>query len=147
MKFFLLVFTIGISSSGFSQTFFQQLVGDWAGEAFGGELHTTWKESAEGDYFGYGVFIDDGDTTYSEELRFFSVGKKQYLVAVPSDFDPFIFEAKSISDSEMLFENTNHQNPQKIWYKLLPDGQFYRKTEGIHKDGTPAVNEYFFKKH
>ena len=146
MKLYFILLCLFCCQIIFGQPFFENLIGHWKGEAFGGELHSSWAKGHNGTFAGEGLFIENGDTTYRENLLFFELYGKQLLVAIPQDFPPFIFEVKTISENEIYFENTNHRNPQKIWYRLQEDDTFYRKTEGEHKDGTPSINEYFFKK-
>lgn len=146
MKNFLLFFACLIFTAGQAQNLFQHLPGHWECDAFGGKLYTSWAAQYDGSYYGHGVFLDGADTTYRETLRLFQLEGKWLLLATPENNDPFIFEAKTMTANEVVFENKNYRNPKKVLYRLEPDGTFYRRTEGENADGTAATNEYFFKK-
>lgn len=146
MRYLFTLLACFIFSSGQAQEMFDQLVGGWETDAFGGKLHNYWQKDSNGGYAGIGIFLEGADTTYREHLRLFQLNDNWILVASPEGSAPFVFKMISRKKNEVVFENERFRNPENVLYRIKPDGTFFRRTQGKNEDGSPAQNEYFFKK-
>jgi hypothetical protein len=73
----------------------------------------------------------DNKITFEETLRIVEMsGEVFYIAKVSHNELPIAFKLTSCSDSTAVFENTNHDFPKKIVYKLSKDKEILNITVG-----------------
>ena len=95
----------------------EDLEGVWCFTEDGQTLCEEWLKIEYGDYIGKGFQIQNGDTTYNEELRIVKTdGKLTYsaLVYAQNDAQWINFELRTNVDDVMIFENETHDFPKQI---------------------------------
>ncbi len=110
---------------------FAWLAGCWAsvGREFGsGEW---WTAPAGGTLLGIARTVKDGKTVAWEyvQIRENEHGGVDY-VALPSGQEQAVFGLVSISDREVIFENPQHDFPQRVIYRLPKGGLLVGRIEG-----------------
>lgn len=102
------------------------------GEVGSGE---HWLPPAGGTMFGVGRTVKNGKTVDFEfvQLRTNADGKLVFI-AQPSGQKEATFVASSITDNSVTFENPQHDFPQKVIYRLQPEGRLVARIEGT-RDG------------
>lgn len=107
------------------------LSGCWAsvnGEAGSGE---QWMPPAGRSMFGMSRTVRDGATVAFEFMRIAEEESgKVVFVAAPSGQQPATFELLSLSDNEVIFENPDHDFPQRVLYRLMPGNLLTGRIEG-----------------
>ncbi len=111
------------------------LAGCWAsvdGEPGSGE---TWTAPAGGTLLGIGRTVKGGRTVAHEfqQIRETEPGRI-VLIALPSGQKEATFALVRLSDREVVFENLQHDFPQRVLYRLTGADQLLGRIEG-QRDG------------
>lgn len=116
-------------------------------ERNGGSRQTVeqWMKPAGGTMLGMSRTVANGRTVEYEQLLLHQVGDTIYYVATPSRQQQASFKLIQSSSSEAVFENPNHDFPQRIIYRLQPDGSLVARIEGKSK-GVERGIDFPFKK-
>jgi hypothetical protein len=107
------------------------LSGCWAG--VGGEIGSVeqWMTPAGGTMLGMSRTVRDSQTVAYEymQIRQSDDGRIEYT-AMPSGQAAATFAMIGLSESEVIFENLEHDFPQRIIYRLKQDGRLEASIEG-----------------
>jgi len=122
------------------------LSGCWAAanqEAGSGE---QWMPPAGGTMIGVSRSVRDGETVAFEFIRIVEQedGGLEFI-ASPSGQSTTSFFMLSLSDREVIFENPDHDFPQRIIYRLMSDEDLLGRIEGAI-DGTERAVDFPMKK-
>lgn len=115
---------------------FKILLGRWADESRKNDFHEFWKESENG-LTGTGVVLSNGDTVFIEHLAILErEGDWYYSAKIDSqnNGEPVYFKLQTKEDSLFVFENPDHDFPQKIVYDLQASGDLLITTSGYESD-------------
>lgn len=104
--------------------------GCWA--AIGGEPGSGeyWLMPAGGSMLGVNRTVRDNRTVAFEFLRIAETEDGLVLTASPSGQAVTDFALGALSDGQVTFENDRHDFPQRVSYRLLPDGVLLGRIEG-----------------
>jgi hypothetical protein len=120
--------------------------GCWAstgGERGSGE---QWTAPAGRSMLGMSRTVRDGATVAFEFLRITEdENGKVFLVALPSGQQSTTFALLSQSDNEAVFENPEHDFPQRVIYRLMPGNLLVGRIEGT-VNGTARNVDFPMKK-
>lgn len=107
------------------------LAGCWAAESGETGSGEQWMPPAGGTMLGVGRTVRNGRTVEHEFLQI-RVGPQGRLVyvALPSRQQEATFTATTVADDAVIFENPQHDFPQRISYRLLPGGKLAARIEG-----------------
>lgn len=101
------------------------LIGTWENKTSRGSLYETWIKTSTEALAGKSYILKEKDTTIFETIHL--VQEQSGLFYIPTVKIqnaglPVRFALKTISDSEMVFENMQHDFPQTIAYtRITPD--------------------------
>ncbi len=111
------------------------LAGSWSFERNGRVVEEQWLAPAGGTMLGMSRTVANGKTIDYEfvVLRAEASGDIVYT-AKPAKQPEASFQLKRASDTEVVFENLEHDFPQRILYTLQPDGSLLAAIEGT-QDG------------
>lgn len=117
------------------------LSGCWAaesGEAGSGE---HWLPLAGGTMLGIGRTVRNGKTVEHEflQIRLNAEGRVVYI-ALPSRQKEATFVASSIGERTVTFENPQHDFPQRIIYRALPENRLTARIEGMRGGNLRVVD-------
>ena len=112
----------------------------------GGESQTEehWMKPAGGTMLGMSRTVRGGKTTEYEFLQIRVVNGKVAYVAKPSGQAEATFPVKTMTDSEIVFEDPMHDFPQRIIYRKTAGGVTAR-IEGT-MNGKPQGFDFPFKR-
>ena len=111
--------------------------GCWQGR---GGTEEQWMKPVGGTLFGMSRTVVKGKTVFWEFLQIRVQEGGVVLVAQPSSNPkPVTFRATRVSESEVVFENPEHDFPQRILYRKQRDGLFAR-IDGKEKGKEKAVD-------
>ncbi len=106
------------------------LAGCWSMPRSDGLTEEHWMQPAGGTMFGMNRTVRAGRTVEFEFLQIAMVDGRLALLARPSGQAPATFPIKSIAVREVVFEDPDHDFPQRIIYRLGDDGSLRARVEG-----------------
>lgn len=117
------------------------LLGSWGNTSAEGELSENWEKVNDSVMHGESYFVVGGkDTVFAETVELTSEnGKLAYTVTVPGQNDekPVRFDLTSSTENQLVFENPQHDFPNKIVYNKIPSDSLTAEISGMQK-GKPA---------
>ncbi len=96
------------------------LIGDWHSESDGFKTTESWRRVSQATFEGVGQTqsIESGKTVSSENNRLVEMsGDVFYIAKVKSNEYPVPFKLTACNDQLAVFENTEHDFPQKLEYR------------------------------
>jgi len=118
------------------------LSGCWAAE--GGEPGSgeTWTSPAGGTMLGLSRTVRSGRTVAWEFLEIRESGESGLiLVAHPSGQERTVFELLRVGDEEIVFENPEHDFPQRVLYRKLDPDRLLGRAEA-ERDGETVAADF-----
>jgi hypothetical protein len=121
------------------------MLGNWESKNEEGTLYEAWTESDDSTYLGHAYAISvDGDTTFSENAKvMLRKGQIVYSVTVNNE-ETTDFTLVDIEE-QAVFENINHDYPQRIIYKKMSSDSLFARIEGT-VDGADNFEEFRYGK-
>lgn len=110
------------------------LIGTWKNVSADGELYEVWNTSNDSVFSGIGFMILKGDTLFSEVISLEARnGELIYMPSVTDQNDglPVQFKLTSHTGNEFIFENKEHDFPQRIIYNNPNSDSLYARVEGM----------------
>jgi hypothetical protein len=123
------------------------LLGQWTGtDEQGVEFNETWTKSGATSFTGTGVALDiNGDTLFNETLKIDLIdGVPYYVATVPKNPGPVLFKLIESEKHKLVFENPEHDFPQRIRYVLNDNNVLEVRLDGREK-GKPKVERFTFR--
>ena len=121
------------------------LAGNWRSAANGRELTEQWMLPAGGTMLGMSRTVVRGKTVDYEFLLLRETNGAIEFVAKPSGQAEATFKLIRASKAEVVFENPQHDFPQRIRYALQADGQLTAAIEGT-QNGQPRRVEFQYQR-
>ena len=123
------------------------LAGHWRMEKGGRVVDEQWMAPAAGVMLGMSRTIARGKVVAHEFIQIREgPGGALYFIAMPSGQKEAAFQIVSLSATEAVFENPQHDFPQKISYRLQADGSLLAAIEGPGRDGQTRRVEFPYKR-
>jgi Domain of unknown function (DUF6265) len=121
------------------------ILGNWQSSNAEGTLHEEWVNQGDSVYLGHAYAISlEGDTTFSENASIFKKdGSIIYSVRVNND-ETTDFTLVDIQE-QVVFENINHDYPQRIIYFHNHNDSLYARIEGT-VDGESQFEDFKYVK-
>ena len=121
------------------------LTGNWTSTAWAGILNESWTLGQDGHMSQSSQYLEDGIVLYESSIQKLKIiGKDIVLFSVIKDNDPKIFKATAYSKNQIIFENTEYSNPNKVVYDFGPDGAFNRTISGF-ENAEPTTYTFEFR--
>ena len=122
------------------------LIGHWEFDAGRRVYHETWTKVGQNKLTGVGYAIAGTDTISSEKLEIvFEDGQINYVATVPHNPGPVRFRLLDTGGPRWVFENPEHDFPQRITYLKKNAGYLQASIEGVN-DGKKSGFTYYFAK-
>ena len=134
---------VNAQSTGIEQ--FEWLTGNWKGPADKGDFYESWTRYDESTLTGEGYLIIENDTVFREVLRIQNICGHWVYIASINKGVPVLFALAASDDSKWVFENKEHDFPQRVVYSLKTDGSLLAWIEGEMK-GKMRKEEYSMEK-
>jgi hypothetical protein len=109
------------------------MAGSWASDSAGVHVEEHWTGPSGGMMLGMHRDLKNGRAVSFEFLRIEGDSTGIRYLAQPRGRPAFPFPMKSIGDGSVMFENKDHDYPQRILYWLDKDGALHARTEGVIK--------------
>ena len=104
--------------------------GCWMQTRPDGFVEEHWMKPAGGALLGMSRTVKGNRTTEWEFLRIADEGGRLAYVARPSGQAENVFPLKTLSETEVVFEDPKHDFPQRIVYRRNADGSITARVEG-----------------
>jgi hypothetical protein len=127
----------------------QWLLGSWqqsTGKA--NNLREIWIKKNDRELSGKTVKINGADTILLETITILQAKDSLYYIPAVSDQNnglPVRFYCSEQTDGLLVFENPQHDYPQKITYKKITTDSIVATISGLYK-GTPRSNNFYMKR-
>jgi len=121
------------------------LGGCWAQERPDGLTEEHWMKPSGGTMLGMSRNVRNGRTAEFEFLQIREVNGALAYVAKPSGQAEATFPVKTLTDSEVVFENPAHDFPQRIIYRRTGEGAVTARVEGT-RNGQLRGIDYPYKR-
>ena len=122
------------------------LAGCWEANLRGREVNEQWMKPAGGIMLGMARTVSQGKAT---EFEFTQIREDKdgaiYYIAKPSGQAEASFKLLKLQNKEAVFENPQHDFPQRIIYRLQPDGSLFARVEATEKGQTRGI-DYPYKR-
>ena len=122
------------------------LAGCWEMSARGRQVNEQWMKPAGGVMLGMARTVAQGKVT---EFEFTRIREDKdgalYYVANPSAQAEASFKLIKLESKEAVFENLQHDFPQRVIYRLQPDGSLFARVEATVKGQTRGI-DYPYKR-
>jgi hypothetical protein len=123
------------------------LGGHWRMEKAGRVVDEHWMTPVAGVMLGMSRTVSRGKVIEHEFIQIREgPGGALFYIALPSGQKEAAFQVVSLSATEAVFENPQHDFPQKISYALQADGTLLAAIEGPGKDGQLRRIEFPYKR-
>ncbi len=124
------------------------LIGTWECKTPKGSIYETWSKTNDNEFSGKSYIIKEKDTIVFETIRL--VQEQDGLFYTPTvknqnDGLPVRFALKTISNTEMVFENPEHDFPQMISYTKIEKDSLTAEISGV-KNGQERKQSYPMKR-
>lgn len=128
MRILLLAYAVSLYAGEIDKLSF--LAGCWAGPG----TYEMWMKPEAGSALGVSRTVRNGKVVATE---FFLLSETDSVVTLSVQLrqgaNPASFRAKEITATSVIFENPEHDFPQRIIYRRQPDGSLLGRIEGVSK--------------
>ena len=118
--------------------------GKWKMDVVNVEVYEEWQLVNENELIGISYSIEDGVKNINESLYLKKFADQWAYVAVPKNQNIALFALIEHSPKTFLFENMEHDFPQKISYEFHKDGRMTAAIQG-EVNGEIKRKEFSFK--
>jgi hypothetical protein len=122
------------------------LAGCWEANLRGREVNEQWMKPGGGIMLGMARTVSQGKAA---EFEFTQIREDKdgaiYYVAKPSGQPEASFKLVKLQNKEAVFENPQHDFPQRIIYRLQPDGSLFARVEATVKGELRGI-DYPYKR-
>lgn len=151
LKYLLILIFIIMSKTAYSQNNADMqkllwIVDKWVSQSENSTSYEHWEKTNETLYTGGSETIKNGDTVFAEKLKIELIeGKVYYIADVAHNPAPVKFLLTEVNENSAIFENPEHDFPQKITY-INENGILHAVIEGPGKDGKTKKVDFFMQK-
>jgi len=127
---------------------FAWLEGTWENPTPQGTFTETWKKADDSTFTAVSVFVKAKDTLFHETVVLDQKGDSlHYIVTTKNQNDekPVSFTLKSFTANSYVFENKQHDFPQKITYTKVTNDSIVAEISGT-KNNKPGLEQFPMKR-
>jgi len=124
------------------------LLGNWENKLEDGDLLENWKKVNDSLYDGESYFIKGKDTLHFEKIQMKQEGETLYYIATvkgQNNDKPITFVRNDTIEKQLVFENPEHDFPQKIAYSQITKDSIVIQISGIQQ-GKASSERFSMKK-
>jgi hypothetical protein len=112
------------------------LIGTWQNNSQTEKTIEIWKKENDSTYLGKSYSLHNADTISSERIRLEEHGDKCFYIPVVKNQNKgevVKFTLTSMDANQLVFENPEHDFPQKISYTLMTNDSLFAEISGTYK--------------
>jgi len=98
------------------------LIGTWENKSLKGSIYETWSKTNDIELSGKSYILKEKDTIVFENIRLVQETDSLFYIPIVKNQNeglPVQFSAKTISETQLIFENPQHDFPQIISYTKI----------------------------
>jgi len=110
------------------------LIGEWQNNLAKGNASEIWEKKNDSAYIGKSYFIRGKDTLSSEVISLEQTDNKLFYIPIvkgQNNGQPVKFVLTSSMSNQLVFENPEHDFPQKISYTLIDKDSLLAEISGM----------------
>lgn len=132
MKLVITIFLLSILSlNAQDEAILKLFPGKWKMESDKLEYYEEWKIVNDTELLGNGYDIENSNKKESETIYLKKFGTEWAYVAIPINQTITLFALTSFSGNKFIFENGEHDFPQRVIYEFVSDTQLNARVEGM----------------
>jgi hypothetical protein len=143
MKIILLLMLITLSSYSQDDSIIKLFPGKWKMNVEGAVIFEEWKKVSETEFTGMSYSLNGGEKNISENLCLKRFANQWAYVAVPKNQTITLFALVEHTTNKFIFENNEHDFPQRIIYEFKYKDELTATVEGI-VDGKLEQEKFHF---
>jgi hypothetical protein len=143
MKLIVIIILLSIKILSQDDSIIKLFPGKWKLDTERAELYEEWNFINKTELTGKSYGIENGEQIIVEELCIKKIGNHWAYISVPKEQTITLFALTGFSGDMFIFENKEHDFPQRIIYEFYPDGKLIAAIEGNY-DGKNLRKEYSF---
>lgn len=123
---------------------YEWLAGTWQNTSTEGVATEKWEIASDSVYMGRSYFVVGNDTVSSEKLSLEQKGRELFYVPTVKDQNnnkAVYFKMTSSTESQVIFENPEHDFPQKITYSRVAADSMVAEISGV-VEGKPQMQQF-----
>jgi hypothetical protein len=110
------------------------LIGTWEMKRSKGSIYESWEKASDNEFQGKSYMIKELDTIVFEHIQL--VEEQEGLIYIPTVTNqneglPVRYAAKTITETQLVFENSEHDFPKQISYTLISPDSLVAEISGI----------------
>jgi len=113
---------------------FRWLEGTWKSESNQGYVYEQWIKAGTNKWECRGGEVYKKDTVFKEFITLQKIHNYWVYIPVLGKQDPVLFTMRELESNLYIFENKEHEFPQRIIYEYLDATTFKTSVEGVVKD-------------
>lgn len=124
------------------------LVGTWKMETKKGPIFEQWEKISNTHLAGKSYRLTENDTVMLETIQLVKRADGIFYIPVvenQNDRQPVPFRLVTGTADRFVFENQEHDFPQRIIYTIVTPDSVVARIEGISK-GQPASSEFYYRR-
>lgn len=124
------------------------VIGKWENITGEGELYEIWAKTNDTIYSGRSFMIANNDTVFSEKISLELKNNELFYIPTignQNNAQPITFKLVGIENNEIIFENMEHDFPQRVIYANPKPDSLYARIEG-NENGKFRKEEFFMKR-
>jgi hypothetical protein len=124
------------------------LIGTWENKTPKGSLYETWRKANDNEFSGKSYIVKEKDTLVFENIRLVQEQDRlSYIPMVKNQNDglPVRFTARTVSETQLVFENRQHDFPQIISYTKISADALVAEISGT-KNGKERRQAFTMKR-
>ena len=110
------------------------LIGTWENKTSRGSLYETWTKVNDMELLGKSYMLKEKDTITFEKVQLIQKSNSLFYIPIVKDQNnnqPVSFSLKKITDTEMVFENPEHDFPQLVSYTKITSDSLVAEISGM----------------
>ncbi len=110
------------------------LIGTWKNKTPKGNIYETWRRTSDSELSGKSYFMKEKDTIVFETIRLVREPEGLFYIPIVKDQNNGIsvrFAATTVSETQLVFENPQHDFPQIISYTRISPDSLTAEISGI----------------
>ena len=126
----------------------QWLIGTWENKTTRGSIYESWIKKSDTEFLGKSYMKKANDTLVFENIRLVKEADRLFYIPAVRDQNgglPVRFGLKTSSETQMVFENKDHDFPQIISYTKINSDSLVAEISGI-KNGQPRKQTFPMKR-
>jgi hypothetical protein len=118
------------------------LLGEWRNAMKRGFMYESWERTNDSTYTGGSYVVIQGDTVSSEVIDLAAKDGRLYYIPTVKNQNagqPVVFTEKQVSKDLLVFENTEHDFPQRITYRKITIDSLVAEISGVENGKQKSI--------